>query len=279
MRAVRLASAVAAAAVLLVGATACSSGSKSDDQKTGDQKTGDAAAPAAKPGADPKAALTAAALVMQKVGNGKVSVQSAGEQTPGAGDAHWNNPAKMAVDMNSPVEGKPFHVRIVGPDAYVGTEAFGAKAPAGKSWARLSATTPMGGGLQTAALMINPVVQLTVAAQSGKLTAVGQEDVDGGKATHIRAVEETAVLIAGLNGLSPEQHAAVQRTLSTEGKTLTVDFWINDKQELVKFQEKGDSTAQDTTTVAKYSSLGKAAAVEAPAAKDVSDLDLTKLFG
>ncbi|MFJ9693464.1 hypothetical protein [Kitasatospora sp. NPDC101183] len=276
MRALRLASAVAATAVLIGGATACSSSSKGGDQKAG--STGDAAAPAAKPDADPKAALVASTLVMQKFGNGKVQIKAVSDNAPATGDDHWDNPAKTAVDVTSNEGGKPFHVRIVGTEAYLGADAFGDKAPAGKSWVKLSASNPLGAGLQTAALMVNPVVQLTVAAQSGKLTVVGQEDVDGGKATHIRAVEDTAVLLAGMKGLSPEQHAAIQKELENEGKTLTVDFWINDKHELVKLQEHGDAKAAEETTVT-YSGLGKAAPIQAPAAKDVGEADLSKLLG
>ncbi|MFI6153343.1 hypothetical protein ACIBCA_11680 [Kitasatospora sp. NPDC051170] len=280
MRAVRIASAVVAATVLFGTATACGS-SKSNDQKTA--SVGDAAsaaAPAAaKPDGDPKAVLTASALVMQKAANGKVEVDESGDPDPSTGDAHWNNPSKPAVDLTNKTDGKPFHLRVVGPDAYLGTEALGAKAPSGKAWVRMPATSALGGGLQVAALMVNPVVQLTVAAQSGKLTKLDQEDVGGAKATHIRATEDSSVLIAGMTGLSAEQRAAVQRVIELEGKTLTVDFWINDRMELVKLQEHGDAKGSQDPTTVKYSGLGKAAPVEAPAAKDVGDGDLSKLLG
>ncbi|WP_031063161.1 hypothetical protein [Streptomyces sp. NRRL WC-3742] len=275
----RIASAVVAATVLFGTATACGS-SKSNDQKTASVGDAASAAPAAaKPDGDPKAQLTASALVMQKAGNSKVEVDEAGDPDPSTGDAHWNNPSKPAVDLTSKTDGKPLHLRVVGADAYLGTEALGAKAPSGKTWMRMPATSALGGGLQVAALMVNPVVQLTVAAQSGKLTKLDPEDVGGAKATHIRATEDSSVLIAGMTGLSAEQHAAVQRVVELEGKTLTVDFWINDKLELVKLQEHGDAKGSQDPTTVKYSGLGKAAPVEAPAAKDVADGDLSKLLG
>ncbi|MFH8382879.1 hypothetical protein ACH4E7_18280 [Kitasatospora sp. NPDC018058] len=276
MRAVRLASTVATAAVLLAALTACGSKGGTDAKGTDAKDPGSLAAALT---GDPKAALAAAALVMQKAGSGKVAMTSADSSDPGGGGtADWKDPGKVAVDLAIDMEGKKLKVRVVGTDAYVGgadTQALG-----GKHWVKAPASEEMGGAFLVTGQMMNPVAQLTVAAQSGKLSKVGQETVDGVQTTHLRAVEDTSVLVAGMTTLSAEQRQSAQKKLEEDGKTLTIDFWLNDKQELVKYQEYGDTNGESKAVTVKYSDLGKGDKIEAPAAGDLgSEADLLKLFG
>ncbi|MEV7772026.1 hypothetical protein [Kitasatospora sp. NPDC086791] len=275
MRAVRLASAVATTAVLLGAVTACSSG---NDAESGDAKGGDPIAAALT--GDPKAALAASALVMQKAGNGKVTMVSPNDSKGGGtGDADWKDPAKAAVDLVGDMEGKKLRIRVIGPDAYLGGDDAAA-ALGGKHWVKLPAGDQAGDGFRAAGQLLNPVVPLTVAAQSGKLSKVGQESLDGAQTTHLRAVEETSVLVAGMSALPEDQRKIVQKTLEQDGKTLTFDFWLNGKQELVQYQEYGDTNGAKQAVTVKYSGLGKAAAITAPAATDLgSEADLLKLLG
>ncbi|MGW3043177.1 hypothetical protein ACWC9T_24730 [Kitasatospora sp. NPDC001159] len=276
MRAVRLASTVATAAVLVAALTACGSKGGNDAKSTDAKDPGSLAAALT---GDPKAALAASALVMQKAGNGKVAMTSADSSNPGGGGtADWKDPGKVAVDLTIDMEGKKLKVRVVGTDAYVGgadTQALG-----GKHWVKVPASEEMGGAFLVTGQMMNPVAQLTVAAQSGKLSKVGQETVDGVQTTHLRAVEDTSVLVAGMTTLSAEQRQSVQKKLEEDGKTLTIDFWLNGKQELVKYQEYGDTNGESQAVTVKYSDLGKGDKIEAPAAGDLgSQADLLKLFG
>ncbi|MFI9321568.1 hypothetical protein ACIGXI_17525 [Kitasatospora aureofaciens] len=277
MRAVRLAATVATAAVLLAGATACGSKGGSGSKAAADTK--DAGSVPAGLTADPKAALTAAALVMQKAGNGKVAMTSPDPTSPGgAGTVDWKDPGKVALDVSSDMDGKKLKIRVIGADAYVGSDD--ATALQGKHWVKVPSSQEMGGAFVVMGQMTNPVAQLTIAAASGKLSKVAQEGVDGVQTTHLRAVEETATLVAGMTALTPEQRQSVQKTLEEDGKTLTVDFWLNDKQELVKYQEYGDTNGEAKAVTIKYSDLGKAGKAEAPAAGDLgSQADLLKLFG
>ncbi|MFH9351746.1 hypothetical protein [Kitasatospora sp. NPDC017646] len=277
MRAVRLAATVATAAVLLAGATACGSKGGSDSKSAGDTK--DAGSVPAGLTADPKAALTAAALVMQKAGNGKVTMTSPDPTSPGgAGTVDWKDPGKVALDVSSDMDGKKLKIRVIGADAYVGVDD--ATALQGKHWVKVPTSEEMGGAFVVMGQMTNPVAQLTIAGASGKLSKVGQESVDGVQTTHLRAVEEAATLVAGMTALTPEQRQSVQKTLEEDGKTLTIDFWLNDKAELVKYQEYGDTNGESKAVTVKYSDLGKGTKVEAPAAGDLgSQADLLKLFG
>ncbi|MFJ4185723.1 hypothetical protein [Kitasatospora sp. NPDC089509] len=279
MRVVRLASTVATAAVLLAALTACGSGKSDNKASAGDGKDAGAAAAAAGAPADPKAALAAAALVMQKAGNGKVAMTSPDASNPGgSGTADWKDPAKVALDVTGDMEGKKLKIRVIGADAYIGSDD--AAALQGKHWIQVPNSEEMGGAFAVMGQMMNPVTQLTIAAASGKPSKVGQESVDGVQTTHLRAVEDTATLVAGMTSLTAEQRQSVQKTLEEDGKTLTVDFWLNDKQELVQYQEYGDSNGASKAVTVKYSDLGKGGKVEAPAAGDLgSQADLLKLFG
>ncbi|MFD0411029.1 hypothetical protein [Kitasatospora sp. NPDC127116] len=292
MRALRLASAVATTAVLLGAATACGSDAKSGDAKggtkTGEAKPGDTKSADAKGAdplaaalaADPKAALAASAVVMQKAGNGKVTMIPADPTDPaGTGDADWKDPAKAAVDLASDIEGKKLRIRVLGTDAYLGGGDDVAPALGGKHWVKMPADAT-GDSFRAVGQMTNPVVLLTVAAQSGKLSKIGQEAVDGVQTTHLRAEQDTAALVAGMTALSAGQRTAVQKTLEEDGKTLTIDFWLNANQELVQYKEYGDTNGEKQAVTIKYSNLGKAAAIAAPAAGDLgNEADVLKLLG
>lgn len=297
MRALRLASAVATAAVLLGTATACGSDAKSGDAKGSDTRTAEAKPADTKPAeakptetkaadplaavlaGDPKAALAASAVVMQKVGNGKVTMTPADpESVGGTGDADWKDPAKSSVDLLGDMGGKKLRIRVLGVDAYLGGDEA-APVLGGKHWVKLSGDET-GASFQAVGQMTNPVVLLTVAAQSGKLSKVGQEAVDGVQTVHLRAEQDTAALVAGMSALPAEQRKAVQKTLEEDGKTLTIDFWLNGSQELVQYKEYGDTNGEKQAVTVKYSDLGKAAAITAPAAGDLGrEADLLKLLG
>ncbi|MFE7528905.1 hypothetical protein ACFU7Y_24775 [Kitasatospora sp. NPDC057542] len=286
MRALRLASTVATAAVLLGAVTACGSSGGSDtkpgDTKGGDAKSGDAKVGdplAAALAGDPKAALAASAVVMQKAGNGKVTMVPSNPDNPGGtGDADWKDPAKTAVDLAGDMGGKKLRIRVIGTDAYLGGDEA-ATALGGKRWVKLS-SDETGDSFRAAGQMMNPVVLLTVAAQSGKLSKVGQETVDGVQTTHLRAEQDTSAVVAGMSSLPADRRQAVQKALEEDGKTLTIDFWLNGKQELVQYQEYGEKNGSKDAVTVKYANLGKAAAIAAPAAGDLgNEADLLKLLG
>lgn len=274
MRALRLASAVAVSAVLVGGLTACGSDGKPDVKAAGD------AAAKVAGDLDPKAALAASAAVMKKAGNGTILLESDGDKTNGTAD--WSGKS-TALDVTVQETG-PNRFRVLGDKLYVGVGPELKPVLGGKTWTQLDPKDPaaaaMSGLYTTTAQMVNPVVQLTAGAAIGKPTKVGAEKVDGVDTTHYRATEEVAALVAAFDTLGPEQRAAVQKTLAQDGQTLTVDFWINAKQELVQFKESGDKTGEKGGVTIKYSGLGAAPKIEAPAPAELGpSMNLKDLLG
>lgn len=87
-------------------------------------------------------------------------------------------------------------------------------------------------------------------------------------------------MVAGMPGLTADQRTAVQKSLEEDGRTLTIDFWLNGRQELVQYQEYGDKNGEHDAVTVKYADLGKASKIDAPAATDLgSETDLLKLLG
>ncbi|MFF2043912.1 hypothetical protein ACFVVX_26185 [Kitasatospora sp. NPDC058170] len=273
MGAVRLVSVAVTAAVLVAGLSACGSGGKADPKAAGDAVGGKVL------DLDPKAALAASALVMQKAGNGSVRIVAQEDNV--AGTAEWQHP-KSSSDLTGQAEGGT-KARIIGDEVFLGGGPKVTAGLGGKHWARGDAKDPlvgpMAGMFLTMAQMINPVLQLTAAAQAGKPEKLGSETVEGVQTTHYRAVEDTAKLAEGLAALGADQRASVQKALEAYGKTLTVEFWINAKQELVRLKEYGDKGGEKASVIVTYSGLGAAPKIETPAAGDVAGAaDFTKII-
>ncbi|MGV9265355.1 hypothetical protein ACWDRR_11905 [Kitasatospora sp. NPDC003701] len=275
MRIVRLASVAVAATVLAAGLSACSSsgtGGTADTKAAGDAIAGKVA------DLDPRAALAASAVVMQRAGNGSLTLATDGDTLTGSGD--WRQ--QTLVDLAGKSKGGT-RARVLGDDVYLGGGPETTVVLGGRHWAKVGPKDPVVGSMSlvflTMAQLTNPVLQLSAAAQSGKLTKIGTETVAGGQATHYRAVEDAAKLIESLTMLSADQRAAVKQTLDTGGSTLTVDFWINAGQQLVQLKEYGDKGGEASAVTVGYTGLGAAPKIEAPAASDVgSGADLAKGF-
>ncbi|MGW4893287.1 hypothetical protein ACWEQL_13630 [Kitasatospora sp. NPDC004240] len=274
MRAVRLASAVVVSAVLIGGLTACGSDAKSTAQAA----AGDAAAAKAAD-LDPKAALAASAAVMKNAKNAKINIL--GGEGNASGSASWDG--KSSVDVTAEGGDGPNKVRVVGGDVYLGGGAEIAAALGGKHWTKPDPKDPVlgpiGGVALTTAQMVNPVLQLTAGAAAGKPSKVGSEQVDGTETVHYHTTQQTSALVATLTTLTPEQRSAVEKSLGADGQTLTIDFWINAKQELVQVKQYGDKNGEKSAVTVKYSGLGTAPKIEAPAAGDIGTADLSKLLG
>lgn len=296
MRALRLFSAAVVGATLVGALTAC-------DGVTGAGTSDEAEA---------RAALAASAEVMLKAGNGAVEMDTPGD-APTAnlkGFASWKD--RSALDVSSKATGSDYRVRVVGDASYRAVPASLVKLSGGKHW--VASRTPSADEAVSGedsrdsvlAHMIDPVRQLRLAASSGTLSTAGTGPRDGEGTRHYRSVLDANTLMnaMGMAGAEPDRTFALRpkealqdtsesasknasRSASTyalkdvsqepeeKAQTLTAEFAINDKQELVRvrlyFNEAGrTSLAQgNAPLVLHYSGLGGAPAIEAPAKKDV----------
>ncbi|MDH6136538.1 hypothetical protein P3T37_005966 [Kitasatospora sp. MAA4] len=293
MRAVRIASAVAASALLVGALAACGSSAKksTDVLPTAVASAAGAGAGGGAAGSlGPKADLLAAAAVMQKAGSAKLAVSSAGGKADeGTGLYSWGG-AQPAMDISEQQSGQAMKVRMVGGVMYLGVSDQQAAAVGGKHWIKLDGTGPAGSmtaNFQALAMMVNPAVQLTAAAQGGKLSKVGSESLDGASTEHYQSVMPTATMVASVPNLSDADRKTVLTALTQEGSTITSDFWLNGQHQLVQQKEVGTNDAsaapsadQSTATTTKYSDFGVKVTVTAPPASDqVAPADQLKLLG
>ncbi|WP_199881521.1 hypothetical protein [Streptomyces sp. CB03911] len=237
-----------------------------------------------------RAALAASAEVMLKAGNGAVEMDSPGD-LPTAdvkGYADWKNGSALDVS-SSKAGGSGYRVRVVGDATYVAVPPALVKMSGGKHW---TASRPPSADQATDAQdtrntvlahLLDPVVQLRLAAEGGTLSTA-RDGAPEGKGTHrYRSVLDGRSVMAALGaaGLEPDRTFALRPKEPSEepaekARTLTAEFAINDKHELVSvklyFVEAGRTslTAKGSAPVVlRWSELGGAPKIEAPARKDI----------
>jgi hypothetical protein len=290
VRTLRIASAVVVSTVLVGALSACNSKSGGDSAGAASGAASTAAsAPAAKKDLDPKEALTASAAVMEKAGNAKLTITG---DDGGTGVFSWKAP--QALELSVKDEGKDMKMLFVNDVMYVAADAEMAAMFAGKKWMKLdpkAGAVPGAEDLNAFSSMLqllNPAVELAANAQAGKLSKVGPEKVDGADTVHYKSTIAAKDLVGAMTGLSPELKASILKEISKDSAESTMDFWINEKGELVQMggtdlnPGKGAAAAASTagTTTFKYTELGKATAPTAPPAAEVADMsELLKSLG
>ena len=264
MRAMRLFSVAVVGAALAGVLTACDGG------------TG--AAPGSGEAED---AINASVAVMRKAGNGSVElVVPAGIDTgalegPLEGFADWTTDG-AGVDLT----GHGFRLRVLGDTVYRGVPA--AEVKSARSWtaerafaagASPAAQVGTGTGAEVAKL-VDPVLRMTSAARSGTLSPVGSGPVDGVDTKRYRSIEPLEALVAlpvpsDAGGRKPywPGPAGAKRTFMAE-------FALNAEQELVQLKLFMDDRSQSSTNsggpfVLRYSGLGGAPKIAAPAASEI----------
>ncbi|PYC78013.1 hypothetical protein C7C46_16875 [Streptomyces tateyamensis] len=278
MRITRITTTAVTAALLVAGLAAC--GSSAAKAPSSSAATGAAGAGSVGlPGGAPKTELTLAAAVMQKAGSAKIALSSTDGST-GSGVYGWSG--KPRLDFAEQSSGKPLKVRLVDDTVYLGASDTEAVLLGGKHWVKLPASGPGGqvaASFKTLELMVNPAAQLAAAAQAGTLKKVGAETLDGVQAQHYQSTMPVATLLQSMPDLTADQRTAAQDSLKSDGDSITTDFWLNDKRQLLQEKEVGSDSSATPETV-KYTDLGTAVNVTAPPASDLgSAADAAKLLG
>ncbi|GAA0662229.1 lipoprotein [Kitasatospora atroaurantiaca] len=300
MRTLRIATAVAVSALLVGGLSACSSSkttgqdatSSASSSASSSAATGGGAGAGGKQAADlgPKAALLASAAVMEKAGSAKLVLTGTGDTETGSGSYSWKAPA--AFELTTKTDGQTAKMLLTGDVMYIGVDDETAATFGGKHWLKLDPKATAGAGgkalpggedagsMTTMLQTFNPAVQLAANAQGGKLSKVGAEKVGGADAVHYRSELPVDALVGAMANLSADQKKQVIDTLKKDGSSVTSDFWINAKGELVQQQSNNVGNGSKEAVTIRYSDLGSAASVKTPAASDVLDFaDMLKGLG
>lgn len=278
----RLMATTVVAGTLAFGLTACGDSAKEPSQPESAQSS---AKPAGKEVA-PVARLQNAVKAVQQQASAKVAVDSvdAGEgNTKAEGTLSWkagSEGAELSMapgsdadmqDMAGP-DGK-VHMTMADGHVYLPVEGEMAEAANGKKWLRLDGSA--GEDNPANDLPHGPAASLAALSTAADLTKAGQEQVAGTEAAHYTGTVDIKKLTADtavLELISKDERDAYIKELDSSGlkDTVKIEAWIGADDLAVKTLESG-STAKGLSKVSiTYSGYSQAAAVQAPAAKDVT---------
>ncbi|MBV2155664.1 hypothetical protein [Kitasatospora sp. SUK 42] len=269
--------AVAIAAAVLVGCQGgggtTGGGTAADGPPAGGTAAGGPAQTRSSEVQGPEEALKAAAEVMRKAGNGTFTLAAPTGHglAPGAGGLAWSG-ADAAIEYTADTPDTRLRTRVVGAEAYVGlTEPTAATAPPGPRWYKVGdvpwRASPSNAVMLLLSRVMNPVAQLDAARTAGASPGA-VETVDGERLTRYRVVEEAKTVLATIPGLDqgdePGHRTTGFRNALQRSGSLTVDLWLNDRQELVRYRAYGEKEGPDQAIVVRYANLGGGPALAAP---------------
>ncbi|MFJ1793628.1 hypothetical protein [Kitasatospora griseola] len=220
-----------------------------------------------------KETLLASAVVMEKAGSAKLTISG---RTEGTGEFVWTAPKSFLLNAKS--EGEDTKVLFVGDVMYIGADADTAATVGGRTWLKMDPKAAAQGvpgadapGLASTMELIDPAVQLAVAAPTA--IQAGSETVAGQFTRHYRSTVPVDALVEKMQ-LASELKTEVLAGLKKKGSTISTEFWINAKGELVQQSTNGLSTGSAKIL---YTGLGTVQPTRAPADSEVfSPADLLK---
>lgn len=281
----RLALAVAAAAALTGGVTACGS---SDDSGDSDDAKGSGKGGLS---VSPIAALRTIENTTDKADSAKVESETTmgsvmsmkAKGALGWADGLTGNMTitytggQMAETMRQ-AGTTSMEARYL-PEAYYAKmgERFAAQAD-GKHWVKYAYDDleRIGGGsgayMKDAMQNSTPHQSVKMLLASGDVKKVGEEKVRGVDTTHYSGTVNVAELAEQSSGLSESQLADMKKQLEQAGITTeTIDIWVNDENLLVKKTERGQMKTGRLSATAYYSDYGTEVSAEEPPAGDTAD--------
>src|SRR5512142_772707 len=158
-------------------------------------------------------------------------------------------------------------VRMLGTVCYVQVPAAERGQFDGKSWMKMDLAQLGKEGMSMTKQFddMDPSKQVRTLLDSGTLSAVGREDVDGVKTVHYAG---SAPIDKYLTNLDDSIRSAVQQQLTAQGATeVKTDLWVDDQ-----YLPRRIHTVMGTTDLTgTYSDYGKPVSVAAPPASDTVD--------
>ncbi|MEU6311301.1 LppX_LprAFG lipoprotein [Streptomyces sp. NPDC047014] len=267
-------SAVLAALLLAVGATACQSG---DDAKK------DKGAPAPAKAAEKPAEVTPAAYLektkkkSEEISSLRYSIVGdvAGQKVTGEAAVRMKPTVAMSMRMDSPEKpGEKVEIRLLDSTMYLGAQSkwlkFDLKALAPDQAKQLDS-------LGAAQQGQNPADTADSLGSAKDLTKVGEETVDGQKTTHLTGTVSVDELrsrnAAASSPEAKERQGKNLAALEAQGiKSLTMDIWIDENDQPKQVRTRGAGTSGPMDVTVKFLDINKPVEVAAPPAEQVIDL-------
>ncbi|MEV6972885.1 hypothetical protein [Kitasatospora sp. NPDC093806] len=221
----------------------------------------------------PHGVLLSAQLAMQTARRAKVSYRLGSDA--GSGPLFWQPKTALQVKRSTPAAAE--QLIVVDTVAYEGGDQATAARLGGKHWERFAGAPGPDGHREIpyAGLidLLNPVVALAAATADG-ITAqyVGEERFDDAAVEHYRVTTDAARYAAAQTQLSPVRREGLRTALAPGGSaSLTLDLWLNDKDQLVRLQRTGTGESGRLDDSVLYTEPGGALSVQAPAEADTVD--------
>ncbi|MBV2154482.1 hypothetical protein [Kitasatospora sp. SUK 42] len=272
--------ALAAIAVLASGLTACggdgtpATPSGSPSATSAPPTSATPTGPAKPTDRSPHGVLLSAQLAMQTARRAKVSYRLGADA--GSGPLFWAPKTALQIKRSTPAEAE--QLIVVDTVGYQGGDAATAARHDGKHWERFSVPPDSDGHKEVpyAGLidLLNPVEALAAATADGvDATFVGEEKYEDSTVEHYRVTTTAEKYAAAQTQLTQARRDGLRAALAPGGSlSLTVDLWLNDKDQLVRLQRTGSGDSGGTDDSVLYSDFaGPLLSAQAPAETDTVD--------
>ncbi|MFJ9693465.1 hypothetical protein [Kitasatospora sp. NPDC101183] len=222
----------------------------------------------------PHGVLLSAELAMQTARRAKVSYRLGSDA--GSGPLFWA--PKTALQIKRSTAGGSEELIVVDTVAYRGGDAATAARQGGKHWERFTVPPAPDGHKEVpyAGLfdLLNPVEALAAATADGvEATLLGEEKLDDSTVEHYRVTTTAEKYAAAQTQLPQSRRDGLRAALAPGGShSLTLDLWLNDKDQLVKLQRTGSGDSGRADDSVLYSDhAGALLSAQAPPETDTVD--------
>ncbi len=251
------------------GRPATASASASGAPSSASSSPTDAAKPTDR---SPHGVLLSAQIAMQSARRAKITYRLG--QDSAAGVLFWQPKTALQIKRSTPGTGE--QLIVMDTTAYQGGDEATAVRLDGRHWEKFGGETGADGHREVpyAGLVdqLNPMVALAAATAVSDPRLIGEEKLDDSTVEHYRVTTTAAQYAAAQTQLSAARRQGLETALAPGGATtLTVDLWLNDKDQLVQLRRTGAGPQGSADDTVLYSDFGGALSVQAPAEADTAD--------
>ncbi|MDH6704613.1 hypothetical protein P3T27_001316 [Kitasatospora sp. MAA19] len=272
--------ALAAVVLLASGLTGCGGGGdasstpSSSPAPTSTPTSASPTGPAKPTDRSPHGVLLSAQLAMQTARRAKVSYRLGADA--GSGPLFWQPKTALQIKRSTPADAE--QLIVVDTVAYQGGDAATAARQGGRHWERFAVPPDPDGHKEVpyAGLidLLNPVEALAAATVDGAdARFVGEEKFEDSTVEHYRVTTTAERYAAAQTQLTQSRRDGLRAALAPGGSlSLTLDLWLNDKDQLVRLQRTGSGDSGQADDSVLYSDFaGALLSVQAPAESDTVD--------